>query len=43
MVYVCSECKREIKSIENGVGCPYCGGRMIKKKRSGIAREVSTD
>jgi DNA directed RNA polymerase, 7 kDa subunit. len=43
MVYFCAECKREIESVENGVNCAYCGSRMVRKRRPGIAREVKSD
>ncbi len=43
MNYICSECKRDIENLKEGVSCPYCGSRMIKKNRSGAAKEIKTD
>ena len=44
MAYVCMHCGREVKTIEKStVRCPYCGYRVMVKKRSSIAKEVSTD
>lgn len=44
MSYICLHCKREIKSLEkNFVRCPYCGYRVLSKKRSSLAKEVSSD
>ncbi|MCL5007645.1 MAG: DNA-directed RNA polymerase subunit P [Candidatus Marsarchaeota archaeon] len=43
MVYFCGECRREIDSIEHGISCPYCGSRIVRKRRPGVAREVKTD
>ncbi len=44
MAYVCLHCKREIKTLEkNFVRCPYCGYRVLGKKRSSLAKEVTTD
>ena len=40
--YVCLNCGREIdeKDIQNKVRCPYCGGRIILKKRPEIIKKV---
>lgn len=44
MPYICLHCKREIKTLEkNFVRCPYCGYRVLSKKRSSLAKEVSSD
>lgn len=44
MAYVCMHCGREIKALEkNTIRCPYCGYRVVAKKRSSLAREISTD
>ncbi len=43
MVYICTSCGKEIKALEGFTRCTYCGGRILVKKRPGIAREVSTD
>jgi len=43
MPYICMHCGKETKSIEkNTVRCPYCGYRVLTKKRAPIAKEVST-
>ncbi len=40
--YACLFCKREIKpeEIKKRVRCPYCGGRIIYKKRPPILKHV---
>ncbi len=44
MAYLCIHCGKEIKSLErNNIRCPYCGYRVVSKKRSSMAREVKTD
>ncbi|MGC8478524.1 MAG: DNA-directed RNA polymerase subunit P [Candidatus Micrarchaeia archaeon] len=43
MAYVCAKCGKQIKSLSEGMMCLYCGGRIILKERSSLAREVSTD
>ncbi|MCL4362901.1 DNA-directed RNA polymerase subunit P [Candidatus Marsarchaeota archaeon] len=43
MAYICASCGKESKSLEKFVLCPYCGGRMMLKKRPNVSREVSTD
>ena len=43
MAYICMHCGKEVKSIDKFVRCPYCGYRVLAKKRSTIVREVSTD
>jgi len=42
MVYLCWECKKEIKDLEalKVVRCPFCSSRILFKKREPIAREV---
>ncbi|MCL5100941.1 MAG: DNA-directed RNA polymerase subunit P [Candidatus Marsarchaeota archaeon] len=43
MGYMCAHCKKEIKVPEkNSTRCPYCGYRVLAKKRSSLAKEVST-
>ncbi|MCD6227245.1 zinc-ribbon domain-containing protein [Candidatus Micrarchaeota archaeon] len=43
-MYVCPKCGKEIEKIEQKfVRCPYCGSRILMKKRPPIAKEVSTD
>jgi len=43
MAYVCLHCKKEVKTLEkNFVRCPYCGYRVLAKKRSSLAKEVSS-
>jgi DNA-directed RNA polymerase subunit RPC12/RpoP len=37
-------CHKETKTLEkNAVRCQYCGFRALAKKRSSIAKEISTD
>ncbi|MGC8676338.1 MAG: DNA-directed RNA polymerase subunit P [Candidatus Micrarchaeia archaeon] len=44
MEYVCLHCGKTITKLEkNAVRCPYCGYRVLAKKRAPIAKEVSTD
>ncbi|MCL5412305.1 MAG: DNA-directed RNA polymerase subunit P [Candidatus Marsarchaeota archaeon] len=43
MAYVCVQCGKKIKQLENFVRCPYCGGRILVKGRPNIAREYQTD
>lgn len=43
MAYICLHCKREVKSLEKFIRCPYCGYRVLVKARSSLAKEVSTD
>ncbi|MEM3791426.1 MAG: hypothetical protein QXL16_01720 [Candidatus Micrarchaeaceae archaeon] len=44
MPYICIKCKKEISQLPKGfVRCPYCGYRVLAKKRPSIAKEVSTD
>jgi len=41
MPYVCSNCRREIKTLETGrVRCPHCRSRIIIKARPGVVRTV---
>ncbi len=43
MTYTCIHCGKEIKNLEkNFVRCPYCGYRVLSKKRSSLARESSS-
>ncbi len=43
MAYVCLHCGKEIKNLEKFIRCPYCGYRVLSKKRSSLAKEISTD
>ncbi|MHB1829958.1 MAG: Rpo12/RPC10 RNA polymerase subunit family protein [Candidatus Micrarchaeaceae archaeon] len=43
MAYVCLHCGKEVKSLEKFIRCQYCGYRVLAKKRSALAKEVSTD
>ncbi len=43
MPYVCLHCGKEVKSLEKFIRCPYCGYRVLAKKRSSLAKTVSTD
>ncbi len=37
-------CGKELKALEkNSIRCPYCGYRVLVKKRSTLAKTVSTD
>lgn len=43
-MYVCFECKKDIEKIDTKfVRCPYCGCRILFKKRPPIVKEISTD
>ncbi len=44
MPYICIHCGKEMKTMEkNSTRCPYCGYRVLSKKRSTLSKEVSTD
>ncbi|MGC8479815.1 MAG: DNA-directed RNA polymerase subunit P [Candidatus Micrarchaeia archaeon] len=44
MAYVCMHCGKELKTLEkNTIRCPYCGYRVLAKKRSSLTKEVNTD
>ncbi len=43
MVYVCQNCGKELDEVNQFITCVNCGGRILIKKRSSLAREVSTD
>jgi len=40
MSYKCISCKKEIGTIEEDVRCPYCGQRILVKKRPDVIRTV---
>ncbi len=42
MIYVCFDCKHEITDEELGkrIRCPYCGGKILFKKRPEIVKHV---
>jgi len=44
-LYVCVACNREVdaEDLRRRVSCPYCGAKVIIKKRPPIQREVLTD
>jgi len=43
-MYVCWKCNKDVKKLETKfVCCPYCGCRVLFKKREPVAKEVSTD
>jgi DNA-directed RNA polymerase subunit RPC12/RpoP len=43
MPYICLHCRKEVKALEkNFIRCPYCGYRVLSKKRSTLAKEVSS-
>ncbi len=43
MPYICMYCGKEIKNLERStVRCPYCGYRVLAKKRSSLAKEVKS-
>ncbi|VVB99992.1 DNA-directed RNA polymerase subunit P [uncultured archaeon] len=43
-MYVCSKCKKDIASLDTKfTRCPYCGHRILYKKREPVAKEVTTD
>ena len=43
-MYICWKCKKEIKELDSKfVRCPYCGCRVLFKKRQSVAKEVSSD
>ncbi|MCD6279406.1 DNA-directed RNA polymerase subunit P [Candidatus Micrarchaeota archaeon] len=45
-MYICGnpKCRKEIKVLDpKFIRCPYCGYRIVYKKRAPIAREISTD
>ncbi len=44
LMYVCFDCGKNIENIDpNFVRCPFCGCRILFKKRLPIAKEVKTD
>ena len=34
---------KEAKSLDKFIRCQYCGYRVLAKKRSSLAKDVSTD
>jgi DNA-directed RNA polymerase subunit RPC12/RpoP len=43
MAYICLHCGKEVKSSDKFIMCPYCGYKVLAKKRSSLAKEISTD
>lgn len=43
MVYICQNCGKELSDMNYFIACINCGGRILIKKRSNLAIEVSTD
>lgn len=43
MAYVCLNCGKEIEDIKYFISCVNCGSRILVKRRSNLAKEVSTD
>ncbi|MCL5429983.1 MAG: DNA-directed RNA polymerase subunit P [Candidatus Marsarchaeota archaeon] len=43
MAYICIKCGKKIKSVEGSARCTFCGGRILKKERPNLAKEISTD
>jgi DNA-directed RNA polymerase subunit P len=42
MEYICYACGREVtqEDIAKRIRCPYCGGKILFKKRSGLSKKV---
>jgi DNA-directed RNA polymerase subunit P len=41
MEYICFQCRREIKLAElKKIRCPYCGGKILIKKRPEIIKKI---
>lgn len=42
MIYICFDCRNEINSTEisKRIRCPYCGGKILFKKRPEIVKQV---
>lgn len=43
MAYICIHCGKEVKSTDKLIRCPYCGYKVLAKKRSSLAKEMTTD
>ncbi len=43
MPYVCLHCGKEVKTLDKFIRCQYCGYRVLAKRRSSLAKTVSTD
>ncbi len=43
MPYICLHCAKEVKNLEKFIRCPYCGYRVLAKRRSSLAKSVPTD
>ncbi len=40
MSYKCINCKKDVENIEGPIRCPYCGQRILVKKRPEVIKTV---
>ncbi len=42
-MYICRNCHKEVEDISEGITCPYCGEKILIKKRPEVVKKVKAE